>query len=76
MKHINPHSYFLRRNLDFGQKNPDEHLLSLLIEAADGLDGRYHVIGDEGEIYLAIDHVVTAENPAKTNKIKELLTDF
>ena len=47
----------------------------MLIEAADGLGGRYHVIGDEGEIYLAIDHVVTAENPAKTNKIKELLTD-
>ena len=48
----------------------------MLIEAADGLGGRYHVIGDEGEIYLIIDHVVTAENPEKTNKIKELLTDF
>ena len=67
---------FFTPQLGFWAKNPDEYLLSLLIEAADGLGGRYHVIGDEGEIYLAIDHVVTAENSAKTNKIKELLTDF
>ena len=66
---------FFTPQLGFWAKNPDEHLLSLLIEAADGLGGWYHVIGDEGEIYLTIDHVVTAENPAKTNKIKELLTD-
>ena len=67
---------FFTPQLGFWAKNPDEYLLSLLIEAADGLGGRYHVVGDEDEIYLAIDHVVTAENPAKTNKIKELLTDF
>ena len=67
---------FFTPQLGFWAKNPDEYLLSLLIEAADGLGGRYHVSGDAGEIYLAIDHVVTAENPAKTNKIKELLTDF
>ena len=67
---------FFTPRLGFWAKNPDEHLLSLLIEATDGLGSRYHVIGDEGEIYLAIDHVVTAKNPSKTNKIKELLTDF
>lgn len=67
---------FFTPQLGFWAKNPDEYLLSLLIEAAAGLGGRYHVVGDEDEIYLAIDHVVTAENPAKTNKIKELLTDF
>ena len=67
---------FFTPQLGFWAKNPDEYLLSLLIEAAAGLGGRYHVVGAEDEIYLAIDHVVTAENPAKTNKIKELLTDF
>ena len=67
---------FFTPQLGFWAKNPDEYLLSLLIEAAAGLGGRYHVVGDEDEIYLAIDHVVTTGNSAKTNRIKELLTDF